>query len=677
MDLSRQFETIFVLGMALQSTKLVLMMVASGFSGAVGCSIVAVGREASASGYPMVAHTEDAGMGSTDIRLIRVAHQKWPAGSMRPIYHWQFPYPRVRSSVLAPDYAPVGDQQESEPLARIPQVSETYAYWDTSYGVQNEVGLSIGESTCDSKTVGWPVGQPGGYNRVGIEDLTKIALERCATARCAVQLMGKLAVELGFYSADSGATDAPDYTDTAEALVVIDADPGDAWIFHVMTGRNNASAIWAAQRVPPSHVASVDNSFTITKMNLTDSANFLYSPGVTELAVEKGWWSPELEESPEIFDFYHAYGYMHAAYYDRMVDAYYAGRRMWRVYSLLSPEEGSKLDPNKGHLPYMRNPYPPTVAAPKGSVSLRMVFNVLRDHYEGTPYDLTQGMAAGPFGNPNRATVRTGVPGQWERALSMYRACWSFVLEAKPNKRGVTWFGWDAPHGTAYLPFFASAVDGAPASYRSHTAHMSKFSTDAAFWAFNLIDQYEDLNFRAINADVRAKGDKIEDQAMMLVAKWEDNADKMTKDSSNPEASLTYLTKQCNSFVEVSVNEWWDLAWSLIGKYRGFLVTHNETFSEVGDQAYPEWWLRSPEVGFSTWKPIGPFHGVVLDEKLQVLLQDPAQRDSGLSSLSVSYAWVLFAATAFVAVVGRLSYQAGLQKGRASFDVESCYFEHQ
>merc|ERR1711937_685745 len=71
------------------------------------------------------------------------------------------------------------------------------------------------------------------------------------------------------------------------------------------------------------------------------------------------------------------------------VNAYYSGRRMWRIFSLLSPEEGAKLDPNMKHLPHTLG-YPASVPAPKASVTPRMVMEVHRDHYEGTPYDLTK-----------------------------------------------------------------------------------------------------------------------------------------------------------------------------------------------------------------------------------------------------------------------------------------------
>jgi len=278
--------------------------------GALACTVVAVGRDASASGSPLVSHTDDSGADTSDVRFVRVPRRKWPAGSVRPLYSWRQGYPRVVSAARAPEYAPVNGQQETQPIGQIPQVPETFAYWDMDYGVQNEKGLSIGESTCNARTVGWPAtpDKPYGYNRAGIEDLSKIALERCETARCAVQIMGKVAVEQGFYSADTGAPTNPDYSDSAEALAVADAVPGELWDFNVMTGRNNASAIWAAQRIPAGDVAVIANSFTIRKMNLSDSENFLYSPGVTELAEEMGWWSPQ-DDKPGVFDFFRSYGY--------------------------------------------------------------------------------------------------------------------------------------------------------------------------------------------------------------------------------------------------------------------------------------------------------------------------------------------------------------------------------
>merc|ERR1719356_743404 len=98
-------------------------------------------------------------------------------------------YPRLIDVQRASDYAPVNGQKSTAPLVRIPQVPMTYSYWDLDYGLQNEKGLSIGESTCTAMTVGWPNSLPYGHNAACIHELSKIALERCDTGRCAVKLM--------------------------------------------------------------------------------------------------------------------------------------------------------------------------------------------------------------------------------------------------------------------------------------------------------------------------------------------------------------------------------------------------------------------------------------------------------------------------------------------------------
>mmetsp|Transcript_55399 Transcript_55399/g.168381 ORF Transcript_55399/g.168381 Transcript_55399/m.168381 type:complete len:676 (-) Transcript_55399:392-2419(-) len=640
----------------------------------LACTIVAVGKDASASGYPIVSHTDDSGADTTDIRWIRVPHQTWPEGSTRKLFNWADGYPRVVSAELSPEYAPTRGQKESVPIGEIPQVKETYAYWDMDYGVQNEVGLSIGESTCTAKTVGWPAtpDKPYGYNRAGIEDLSKIALERCATARCAVDTMGAVAVKEGFYSADSGDPAKPDYSDSAEALAV--ADTKELWIFNVMTGKNNASAIWAAMRVPAGHVTAVGNSFTIRKMKLDDPDNYRYSPGVTELAEEMGWWSPD-DDAPGVFDFFGSYGFTPdvkdapnpaAGELLKNVLSFYSGRRMWRIFSLLSPAEGAKLDPNKGNLPKTPNPYPSSVPAPAGSVTARMVMNVLRDHYEGTPYDLTAGMAAGPFGNPNRgAAAPPGTLGVWERAISMHRSSWSYVLEAKPGVQSVSWLGYDSPHGTAYLPFFGAAAGGAPENFHSHEGYMSKFSTSVAWWAFNMINQYTDTNFQLINTEVRAKAKAIEDEGEHIVSTCLASAKGLGSHKATEE-----LAKCSNKFAEEKVAEWWEFAWSLFAKFGRYSITYNESATGTGSWKYPGWWVNSVNVGYTLWSVDGPFHGIPDVPQGWEPSWNPFHGPFGGRAQQASStpaggpAMTLLAALAASAAVGALTFQLGVRRGR-------------
>jgi len=641
----------------------------------LACTAIGVGRDASASGYPIVAHSEDSGPSTNDVRLVRVSRQQWPEGSMRPLYNWHAGFPRILSTELrTPDYAPADGESESLPVGHIPQVSETWAYWDLDYAVQNEWGLSIGESTCTAKTVGWPANLPYGYNRAGIEDLSKIALERCKTARCAAQTMGNIAVELGFYSADSGDPKLPAYAGSSECLLLGDTE--ELWIFNIMTGKNNASAIWAAERLPPNVVTAVGNSFTIRKMNLRDSDNFLYSPKVSALAEEMGWWSPEDEDSPDVFDFFKAYGFTPTAatvadpvFMSNVLNVY-SGRRMWRIFSLLSPLEGAKLDPNTGNMPDTPNPYPNSVPAPKNSVTAHMVMDVYRDHYEGTDYDLTQGMAAGPFGNPNRGPIPLGIDGLWERAISMYRTTWSFVLEAKPYGKSITWFGWDAPHGTAYLPLLGSASAPAPDSYHSREGHESKFSRNVAYWAFCMVNQFQDTQFNVINPEVLKKAHKIEKEGAEAVAMWQAEADKLAGDDS---AGVALMTQRSNSFIHSKVEEYWEFGFHLLGKHSRYVTTYNETPTGEVLTRYPEWWLRSPEVGFTSWRPQGPFHGILLDEQVSAQLATLKEYSHATQSPGNVLQWCIVVLCSS-GVAAAIAHQVGLEQGKRSMENDRNYY---
>jgi len=299
---------------------------------------------------------------------------------------------------------------------------------------------------------------------------------------------------------------------------------------------------------------------------------------------------------------------------------------------------------------------------------------VYRDHYEGTEYDLTKGMAAGPFGNPNRGPVPLGLSGLWERAISMYRTTWSFVLEAKPRRRSITWFGWDAPHGTAYLPLMGAASEPAPDSYHSRAGHESKFSTKLAYWGFSMVNQFMDSKYNIINPDVVQMAHKLEKAGAEAAASWDAEADKLDDES----AAVALLTQRSNAFVEQSVGEWWEFAFGLFTKFSRYVITYNE--SAVGEtlQRYPEWWLRSPEVGFTSWRPEGPIHGIVLDETYdQVPTQLAVLQEQLLASQKQNqgsiFGWcfvVLFSS----GVAAAMAHHVGLHQGKRNMEPNSGYY---
>lgn len=113
-------------------------------------------------------------------------------------------------------------------------------------------GLSIGETTCSC--IDWKSvlgedeyeSQYVGGAILSIDELSRIAMERSQTAREAIQVMGALAVEFGFFGPGS-------FEGVGETLMI--ADKTEAWVFHILPDPTESSAVWIAQQVPPDSFA--------------------------------------------------------------------------------------------------------------------------------------------------------------------------------------------------------------------------------------------------------------------------------------------------------------------------------------------------------------------------------------------------------------------------------------
>ncbi|KAF0686240.1 Aste57867_21945 [Aphanomyces stellatus] len=571
------------------------------------CTIIAVTKEASAEKTPLTAHTDDAGYGAADLRLVRVPAADHPHGSERAVYDFSPGYPRVTTLQRGSEYAPKTGEKLSKPLGYIPQVPHTYAYFDQDYGVINEVQLSIAESTCAARTVGWPSDVPYGYNLFGIAELSKLALERCDSARCAIRTMGDAAVTYGFYSEDSGSPLAPGYSDSAEALAISDKY-GETWVFHVLTGPKNASAVWAAQRVPAGHVTAIANGFVIRQMNLTDSDNYMASANVASFAQAQGWWDPA--QGP--FDFTAAYNFN----FPGPVGPLYTGRRVWRIFDWFAPS--LKLDSTWGQASLPTYPFSVPVDAP---VTLDSVFELLKDHYEGTPYDMTQGMAAGPFGIPVRFDGPHGdVQGGWERPISMYRTMFSFVLQATGDVAdhlgGTMWYGQGSPHGTVYVPF-SCGQDEIPTSYV--VGKQSEFHPDSMWWVFDFVNNWSLLRFNVINAQVRAEAKT-----------WQTRAIELHATHVHEQLDVAALQLATNAFADDLFKGWWKLAWRLVSQFSDGYITTGETTEEMKMPGYPTWWLRA--VDFATW-PGNGYHPPIGSAAQNKTISLDVVPSSGLSTI--------------------------------------------
>lgn len=510
------------------------------------CTTMIITCGATQDGSMMVTHSDDNEL--SDQRLIYIPAQDHAPGSKRGIVAGiNDGYPRVVSTARGPGYD-TPEWPETPLIGEIDQVAHTYAYFDGSYGIMNEHNLMFGECTNGAKYM--PTGpvteeqaqKTGTHCRLFYSaELSRIALERCKEAREAVLLMGSLIDTYGYFS-------------TGETLLV--ADEREAWVFEMCALPDEEyHSAWIAQRVPDGTVFVAANEFRIREIT-PGSDDQLFSdlllPGLQKLG-----WMPK--EGPV--------DWLVAISEGEYNHPYYSLRRVWRVFDRVNPDLGlSPWVTNGGYT----TDYPFSVA-PKEKLTAQDIFALYRDHYEGTEFDMTKGIAAGPYGDPTRyygsydgTSYDIGnhtLYGAWERPISVFYQGYTYVLQTRPNvpeaTKGVCWYAPDVSYTSCFVPFL-SKVSQLPKTYQ--IGDPQAFSRDAAWWAFDFVANWMRLNFqRMYQVDIQPLQNALESAQATLLQEW----DAKSAAGVTPEV----LTQWCSDNAETVVARWWALADRLIAKY--------------------------------------------------------------------------------------------------------------
>ncbi len=518
-------------------------------SAAWACTSVMVGKKATATGSVLVSYTCD---GWYDHRLVVIPGKTHKKGEMAPVY-------QNICYQTRPD-------RPLKKVGEIPQPEKTYTYFHVGYPIMNEKSVVMGEYTWGGRDEN--ESQAAWFM---IEQLQVFGLQRASTAREAIKVMGELAEKYG-------------YADGGEALTI--GDKNEVWLFEI-TGpgplwtpeSGKPGAVWAAVRIPEDSYAMGANRSRIAEIDFDDKENFMTSPNVKTFAQDMGWWK---EGEPFVF---------HKLYNPNPYGSpYYQQRREWRAYNLLSPSV--KLAENAAeNYPLFQKPDKP--------VTVQDLMALNRDVYEGTRFDMTQGLAAGPFASPTRYAVakdqkpedRKG--NDWNRSISVFRCSYSFVGEVRDNLpeplSAVAWFGLDQPITTLYMPVYAGTKK-VPESYM--VGDRTRFDQKSTWWAFNFVANWADLRFDAMIRDVRAEQQRFEGKFFAEQADFEKKAAALYK--KDPKKASEMITDHVNAYMQEVDKDWWKLAWNLVGKYSdGYEMTPEGKQISLG---YPTWWLKA--VGF-------------------------------------------------------------------------------
>jgi dipeptidase len=501
----------------------------------LACTSIVVSRGASKDGSVMVTYSADAPFMP---KLLYVPGGTHTAGELIQVRAWE-------------------DDRLCGPVK---QVATTYSV----VGLMNEHQLSLGETTTG--------GRRELVDRSGMLDydaLMLLTLERARTAREAIKVIDELAREYGYKS-------------SGETFSI--ADPNEAWIMELIgKGPGHKGIVWVAARVPDGMITAHANMSRITTFPLNDPANWLYSPDLIDFAIEKKYYATSTEKP---FSFRDAYHPDQGASQKRAC----AGR-VWSIYRRSAPSRQFSdgfFRGKDGAEDY------PLFVKPDAPLAVSDVMALMRDHYEGTPYDMTNGMDAGPFGTPIRfrelAFKVDGANYMWERPISTQQAGFVVVTQSRKGMPdgvgGVTWFTPDDASTSCFTPLYCG-ITALPAPYVK--GDYKKFEWDSAWWVWNLVSNLCYDRWSRVAPDIQAAQAKREGDLFKMQPVIEEAAVKLA--STDPALMREFLTNYSVSTGEAVFRNWQEVAGSILVKHvDGYVKSPQGRAREVGYS--PEWLKR-------------------------------------------------------------------------------------
>lgn len=394
------------------------------------CTSIMVGKRASADGSVITSHTCD-GRYRTWMSIEPAAD--YPSGATMAINKGTM-HTAYRTDTTGVRLA-----------GHIPQVAHTYAYLNTAYPCLNEHQLAMGETT-----FGGPDTLVNPKGMFLIEELQRVALQRCTTARDAIQLIGALISAYG-------------YGDGGECITI--ADPNEVWQMEILgEGPDKIGGIWAAQRIPDDHVGVSANIPRIGRLQRNNPDYFMCSGNIEAVARKYKLWDGKGE-----FIFW------------KVFNASYAQGKNFRereffILSTLAPSWNLSMDMDE--LPFS--------VRPDEGVDVRKVIDLFRSTYEGTDLDMCQNIKApvrrrtangdvvtdtviSPIANPWLTTNTLNTfnylaPGSvtFRRTVSVAWCSYSHVIQLRnwlPDAvGGICWLSVDNPAQSPRVPIFCGST---------------------------------------------------------------------------------------------------------------------------------------------------------------------------------------------------------------------------
>lgn len=441
-----------------------------------------------------------------------------------------------------------GDTTGVKIAGYIPAVAETYKFLNTAYPSVNEKQLAIGETTFS--------GPDTLRNKNGmfmIEELQRIALQRCTTARQAIATIGEMIEKYG-------------YADGGECLTI--ADKNEVWQMEILgEGPDKIGGVWAAQRIPDDHVGISANISRISEIDLKNKDFFMASKNVKEVAKKYKLW-----DGKEPFKFWKAYSGKEKPF---MI------REFW-VLSQLAPS--LNLSMNMDELPFS--------VKPEEKVTLEKLFELYRSTYEGSEYDMTKNLkfvkqtrkkgeetkydtVISPRANPwimrnEKNLIDFIAPDaiDFVRTVSVSWCAYSHITQLRswlPDEVGaVSWFSFDNPAESPRIPIYMGATK---LPQKFDKCGYREYNENAAIWDYRKANRLATVAW-GLTKDLVLKNILLfEEKANFETPKLEEQAVKLIKDGKTEEATKL-LNNYTSDFAASTAQKWKEMEarfWSMFG----------------------------------------------------------------------------------------------------------------
>ena len=516
------------------------------------CTNLLVAKNASSDGSTMITYSADS---------------YWLFGAL---YH--YPAANYPNDTLLSVY----EWDTGKYLGKIPQVAHTYSV----IGNINEHQLAIGETTYG--------GREELIDTTGIIDygsLIYITLQRAKTAREAIKTMTELVAKYG-------------YSSEGESFSI--ADPNEVWILELIgKGSGNKGAVWVARRIPDDCISAHANQARITTFPLESrkSAKSISSKNIQKI------FNPEVETvyAYDVIDFARSKGYFHGKNEEfSFSDTYnpldfgglrFCEARVWAFFSAIDTTLNHYISYINGETKERM----PLWIKPSSKISAQDLKGFMRNHYEGTPLDMTKGFESGPYNTPFRPSPLTykvdGIEYFHERPIGTQQTGFTFVAQMRnwlPNPvGGILWFGVDDATTNLYVPMYCG-ITSVPTSFAQDNGSLLEVSWTSAFWVNNWVASMVYNRFSHLMPEVKVAQNKWETFFNEAVKQADEFA--ITTDSVRMHKFLTDFSEaQAN----IAISEWKKLGEFLMVKYLDGVTKgeQNGTF-EQNDKHIPNKVIR-------------------------------------------------------------------------------------